>query len=184
MSTTSVMSKNQKAHMRSPIHNETELLQTIASIHASCMNLCKQSVGKYLPVAGNIGIFCHDDDEYRRLVNIQKNLTDMNTNVYGKYFLLHTPITIPKVDDIPAATYTYLYIRKPDANKPQAGDVDFFMEPDLYAHLKASLLKGTPTPGMRVLDRPDLDLIECYDPSIDALGYIGAKKVPEDTSHI
>lgn len=171
-------------HRINQIHNEKELLYAIKYIHVLCATLCKQTVGTYLPVAGNIGIFCQDADEYERLVGIQKKLTNTEIHVYGKYFLLHNPVTIPTQDGIPGATYRYLYIRRPDIHKPQAGDVDFFMEPVAYARLKASLSAGTQIPGMRVLDRPDLDLIECYDPSVDAFAYIGAVKVPDATSNV
>ncbi len=163
-------------HHFPPIQNESELRERIVHIHTSCFTLCKLILGHHLPVAGNIGIFSHDEDEYKRLLDIQHTLTDKTKSVYGKYFLLHSPIVIPTKDDMPETTYTYLYIRKPDINKPQAGDVDFYMEPEKYTTLKASLLAGNSIMGMRVLNRPDLDLIELYDDKIDTLTYIGAVK--------
>jgi len=134
-------------------------------------------MGTYLPVAGNVGIFCHYDDEYLFLKKLQKELTDLSDSVYGKYFRLYEPIRIPTNGKMPETTYTHLYIRKPDPYKLQVGDIDFFLEPEKYAYLKQSLLNGKITKGARILPyRPDLDLVELYDPAIDACGYIGNKK--------
>lgn len=134
-----------------------------------------QSLGLYLPVAGNAGIFCHFDKEYLLLTRIQQKLTDPTEAVYGKYFKLHEPITIAADGRIPEATYTHLYIRKPDPGKPQVGDIDFFMEPASFIKLKLSVANDGKDRGMRILDRPDLDLIELYDTNVDALGFIGDK---------
>lgn len=135
-----------------------------------------QSLGYYLPVAGNIGIFCHDGDEYEYLTKLRETLADSQKSVYGKYFLLHSPITVTASDGVPGATYTYLYIRKPDVNKPHVGDIDFFMETAVFTQLKMSVTKNVKSKGMRILDRPDLDLIELYDADIDTLGYIGTQQ--------
>lgn len=134
-------------------------------------------MGRYLPVAGNVGVFCHFDDEYAFLTKLREELTDLSDKVYGKYFRLYKPIIIPAKGDIPKTTYTHLYIRKPDPNKHQVGDIDFYLEPQKYAEIKQSLLDGKMIKGVQVLlNRPDLDLIELYDPDIDAWGYIGNKK--------
>lgn len=161
----------------SPIQDEAQMIQAIEHIHFACHTLCKQSIGRYLPVAGNIGVFCHFDDEYVFLKNLQAELTDLSKSVYGKYFLLHQPIIIPAKSDIPETTYSYLYIRKPDPKKPQVGDIDFYLETVKYAEFKQSLLEGKVIKGARTLpNRPDLDLIELYDSTIDAWGYVGDKK--------
>lgn len=49
----------------SPIKSQSELLEAITYIHFSCHKLLKQKIGRYLHVAGNIGVFCHDEDEYK-----------------------------------------------------------------------------------------------------------------------
>lgn len=160
----------------SPIKNRGQLFEAIRYIHFACHKLCKQSMGRYLPVAGNIGVFCHFDDEYEYLKKLQSELTDLSQSVYGKYFRLHEPIVILAKDDVTETIYTYLYIRKPDPNKDQVGDVDFYLEPEKHAELKQSLLNGKIIKGARVLiNRPELDFVELYDPAIDAWGYIGKK---------
>jgi len=160
----------------SPIQNKEELLEAIKHIHFSCYKLCKQSFGEYLPNAGNMGVFCHYDDEYDRLIAIRKEMTENTGNLSQKYFKLHEPIIIPAEGDVPETTYTYLYIRRPDPYRAQVGDVDFYLAPEEYQDLKQAMLAGTKTlPGARVFDRPDLDMIELYDPNVDALGYVSTE---------
>ena len=161
----------------SPIQNKEQLFEAIRYIHFACHKLCKQSMGTYLPVAGNIGVVCHFEDEYEFLKKLQSELTDLSQSVYSKYFRLHEPFIIPAKDDVPETMYSYLYIRKPDPIKHQVGDVDFYLEQEKHAELKQSLLNGKIIKGARVLaNRPELDFIELYDPDIDAWGYIGKKK--------
>jgi len=166
-----------KFYSFSPIKNEEELLKAIEHIHFSCYKLCKQSFDKYFLNAGNIGIFCHYDDEYKFLTDIRKKLTESSDNFNQKYFKLHKPITIPSRGDVPETTYTYLYIRRPDPYRHHAGDVDFYLEPLKYEELKNSLLNGKIISGVRVFERPDLDMVELYNPDIDALAYISTEKM-------
>ena len=39
------------------------------------------------------------------------------------------------------------------------------------------MFKGKQIKGARIFDRPDLDMIELYDPNVDALGYVSTKKM-------
>ena len=80
---------------------------------------------------------------------------------------------------MPEVTYTYLYIRKPDIYRAQVGDVDFYLEQSVYDELKQSLIDGTTINGARIFPRNDLDMIELYDPDIDALGYVSAKTMAQ-----
>ncbi|MES2216354.1 MAG: hypothetical protein V4481_03590 [Patescibacteria group bacterium] len=168
-----------KFYSCSPIKNKLELYEAIKHTHFSCHKLCYQSFGKYLPNSGNIGIFCHYDDEYELLAKIRQELTESSDNINQKYFRLHEPITIPATGDVPETTYTYLYIRKPDPYRHHVGDVDFYLEPEKYTALKDSLISGKKIKGARVFERPDLDMIELYDPDIDALGYVSTEKMAE-----
>lgn len=168
-----------KLYRFSPITTKEELLEAIRHTHAECHKLCKRSFGRYFPVAGNIGIFCHYEEEYKILTLLRKELTEASDNFNQKYFRLHEPITIPAVDDIPETTYTHLYIRKPDPYRHHVGDVDFFIEPEEYQKLKISLQAGDNIAGARLFDRTDLDMIELYDPDSDALGYVSTHRMTE-----
>ena len=163
----------------SPINNKEQLIEAIEYIHFACYQLCKQSFNEYLPNAGNIGVFCHYDDEYKRLLAIRKELTEPSEDPNRKYFKLHKPIVIPAQDDIPETTYTHLYIRKPDPYRHHVGDIDFYLAPEQYIKLKKSLLGGKVIMGARVFPRNDLDMIELYDPDLDALGYVSTSTMTE-----
>ena len=166
-----------KLYRFSPIKDKQQLLEAITYTHLACYQLCKQALGEYLLNAGNIGIFCHYDEEYECLITIRKGLTEPSDHPKTKYFQLYKPIIIDAQGDVPQATYTHLYIRQPDPYRSQVGDVDFYLDPDKYAELKRPLLSGEEVKGARIFPRNDLDMIELYDPDIDALGYISTHKM-------
>ncbi len=163
----------------SPVKNQATLIEAIQHIHAECFRLCKESVGEYLPVAGNVGFFCHYNDEYDVLTALRGQLTESSDNINQKYFRLYEPIVIPAIDDIPETIYTHLYIRKPDIYRAQVGDIDFVMEPERYAEMKKRLESGEVISGARIFPRGDLDMIELYNPDVDALGYISVNEMTE-----
>ncbi|MBI4262501.1 hypothetical protein HY624_03175 [Candidatus Uhrbacteria bacterium] len=163
----------------SPIKTEQELLEAIKYTHLACFELCKKVFGNYLPVAGNIGIFCHDENEYKFLTELREKLTDKLDHWNEKYYRLHKPIDIPAQGDVPDTVYTYLYIRKLDQHK-EVGDADFVLDETEYNKLKNSLLSGMEIKGMKIFDRPGLDLIKLFDPNIDALSFIGTKDMAEN----
>jgi len=164
----------------SPIQNEEELLTAITHTHLACFQLCKNSFSKYFPIAGNIGIFCHYPEEYKTLTQIREKLTSPEDNVNQKYFKLYEPIVIPETGDVPETTYTHLYIRQPDPYRAQVGDVDFIIDENEYIALKQSLIDQTSNiPDARVFPRADLDMVELYNPTIDALAYISPKEMTE-----
>lgn len=168
-----------KLYRFSPIENKEQLLEAINYIHEACNKLCKQSFGHYLPNAGNMGVFCHYDAECEFLTKLRQEMTEPSDNPDQKYFKLHEPIVIPSQGDIPETTYTYLYIRKPDPYRHHVGDVDFYLENDEYTKLKQALANGKEVHGARIFPRADLDMIELYDPDIDALGYVSQKTMTE-----
>jgi hypothetical protein len=117
-----------KLYRFSPITDKEQLLQAIEHVHVECYKLCKQSFGEYLPNAGNMGIFCHYDDEFEYLKSVRDDMAHPSNNPDLKYYELLEPIVIPAKDDVPETTYTHLYIRRPDPYRAHVGDVDFFTE--------------------------------------------------------
>lgn len=168
-----------KLYRFSPISSKEELAAAIEHVHFACYELCKNSFGEYLPNAGNLGIFCHYDYEYEQLVAIRKELTEPSDDPGQKYFKLLEPIVIAAKDDIPETTYTHLYIRKPDIYRAQVGDVDFYINQAEYNELKQSLLGGEVVAGTRIFPRGDLDMIELFNPDIDALAYVSTNSMTE-----
>jgi len=164
-----------KRYRFSPIFNESELFNAIRYVAYQCYGLCKKSFGYYFKTAGNLGIFCHDQNEYERLIKIRTQLTIESDNILNKYYKLHTPIIIPAKDDIPQTEITYLYIRKPDDRHPQVGDLDFLLPKNEYDELKHQIREGKKFGYARIFPRGDLDMIEILDPRADAAAYIRTK---------
>jgi hypothetical protein len=168
-----------KLYRFSPIENRAELLEAITYIHFACHKLCAASFQKYLPVAGNITIFCHYDAEFDHLVTVRKELCEPSADPKNrKYFRLHQPIIIPAGNDVPETAYTHLYIRKPDIYRAQAGDLDFYIAKDEYDMLKRQAERFG-IKGARVFPRNDLDMIELYDPDVDVLAYVSTATMTE-----
>lgn len=161
-----------RTHRFSPITTKEELLEALQYIHITAHTMCKQNLKRLLPVAGNIGVFCHFEDEFDYLTKVRKELTDINHHWNNKYYLLHKPIVIPAKKDFPETTYSYLYIRKPDLDTPNVGDVDFYLDPDEYKKLKQNVINGKYNRGFRLFERPDLDMVRLYDPQIDVSAFV------------
>lgn len=168
-----------KLYRFSPIQSEEELRGAIEYMHFKSFEMCMNTFSKYLLVAGNIGIFCHYEDEYERLVEIRKELTEESDNWNQKYFKLHSPITIKAKDDVPEATYTYLYIRKPDPYRHHVGDIDFVLSEEDYTALKAKMESGYQLPDARLFPSPRLDMIELHHPDSDVLTYVSTHKMTD-----
>lgn len=168
-----------KLYRFSPIKNKTELFKAIKHTHFECYKLCKQTFGYYLPNAGNIGIFCHYDEEFELLKKIRAEITESSNDPNQKYFRLIKPFIIGAENELPETTYTYLYIRKPDPYRHHVGDVDFYLEPKKYTKLKQSLLKRQKINAARLFPRTDLDMIELYDPDVDALAYVSTGQMTQ-----
>ena len=156
----------------SPIKSRKELYSAIEYLHISCHKLCKKVFGKYLLVAGNLGIFSHFDEEFEFLINLRQEITDDNKNWNKKYYFLHEPIIIPAINDIPSATYTYLYIRRPDKNKPEVGDIDFILNKQIFKKFKEVSVQNYIFNGVEIFYRPDLDMLKLSNPNYDVLPYI------------
>lgn len=157
-----------------------ELVHAINEISFDCHKLCRLVLGKYLPVAGNMGVFCHSDEEYEVLTKIREELTEPSNNPDQKYFRLYESIVVPASKDIPEAVYTHLYIRKPDPSPygKYLGDVDFVLEPNEYLALKGSVSQGKIN-GAEIYDRPGWDTFQITDPSMNSIAFVSTKEFSE-----
>lgn len=164
----------------SPIKSREELMKAAEYTHFACLELCKRVFGSYLPVSGNLGIFSHFDDEFAFLTKIREELTEKDINWNQKYFLLHKPIVVPAKNGVPETTYAFLYVRRPDEEKPQVGDVDIVLGNDEFETLKNQSLNGKEINGVELFYRPDLDMIRLFATDIDALPYITMKYMNEN----
>lgn len=163
----------------SRIIDESSLFEAIKYLHLECNKLCFEAFSRYLPNADNVGIFCHFDDEFKKLTEIKNSLVFPSKNPDQKYFTLMEPILIEQIDSIPATEYKYLYIRKPRIDSPQVGDIDFYFEDQEFEIIKQSILAGKVYKNARIYDRPDLNMIEILNPEADVLPYISTKSETE-----
>ena len=163
----------------SPIKSHNEMIEAIEYLHFESFRLCKQTFGHYLPVAGNVGIFCHYQDEYEQLTELRKKLTEDSVSFNQKYFKLHEPIIFPAKGDIPETEYTFLYIRQPDPYRHHVGDIDFYLPEDEYRSLKTEMENGKELPHARLFPSPRLDMIELHEPDSDVLAYVSTEKMAD-----
>lgn len=127
-----------------------------------------------LPVAGDIGVFCHADEEYNLLVGYKERLTISSDNPNQKYFQLKAPLVFSGV------TYEWLYIRKPDPT-PYGnflGDIDFIMGPTDFGELKQRVRKGE-VPGAEIYERPGWDMVQLSNPEIDSVAFVCTREMAE-----
>lgn len=162
----------------SPIKSKSELEQAINYIHTECHKLCKQIIGEYLSVAGGVGVFCHFDDEYELLTQFRKEQTKPSDDPNQKYFQLLDPIVVAESDGVPAATYEWLYIRKPSGDSPQVGDIDFVLPELKYNKLRQSVRSGS-IEDASIYERPGWDMIELKTANSDVLPYVCTKEMAE-----
>lgn len=161
-----------------PIKNREQLTERMRRIHFECHYLCNEVLGEYLQVAGNIGVFTHSKQEYKRLTGVVDNLTEKSQEPDRKYFKLHKPFVVEQKSDIPKVEYGYLYIRKSkDHLSEYIGDVDFIAEPDRYEKLKKSLKSSNGISGVEIYDRPGWDMIKLSLPEKDSVAFIGTEEM-------
>ncbi|MDQ5969492.1 MAG: hypothetical protein QG593_8 [Patescibacteria group bacterium] len=156
-----------------------ELKKRIDRIHLGGYRLCLNYFGEVLGNAGNMGVFCQSEEEYRDFSEERKKITKTSDNSDQKYFELIKPITYDKNSYNPEVIYTHLYIRRYDSEEPHIGDIDFYLEGAEYENLKNRLLNGEIISGVRIYDRQDLDMIELYDDSNDVLAYVSTREMTE-----
>lgn len=157
------------------------LLQRIQQIHDDCHRLCMLVMGKYIAVAGNIGIFCQSDDEYNEFLVYKDELTKPSPNPNQKYFELIEPIKVEGKDSLPQSVYTHLYIRKPDHTSygKYLGDVDFVMDEASYKQFKLDVLAGKYAKGIEIYNRPNWDTVQITYPEVSSVAYISTKEFSE-----
>lgn len=161
-----------KLYRFSPIQTEAQLFEAITYLHKACHTLCFQTFGRYLPVSGNVGIFSHYEPEFDFLLSVRDKLVNQTVNYKQKYYQLKQPIVIKAQGDIPGATYSLLYIRRPDPYRAQVGDIDFVLPPNEHEAFKGTLETEKFRNGARLYHRAEENMIELCHPDIDAAAYV------------
>jgi hypothetical protein len=159
-------------HRPNAINSKEKLFETITYLDEKCSALVMQAYGSVLPVAGNVAIFTHSENEYHHLKLLTKSLIHSSANPKQKYFQLIEPIKVGNNE------YRWLYIRKPNPDSPQRGDIDFLLDQNEYNLFKQMVENGK-IKSARRYDRLNWDMIEIFDPKSDVLPYIATKLMAE-----
>lgn len=155
-----------KLYRFSPIKTKEELLQAIAHVAKQSNKLCEKITGQRLPIT-YLTIFAHYRDEYEQLLKIASNLGEISDANNGIAVKLKVPI------ETAGQTVIKLRIRKPDPYRTQVGCNDF--DPGDYQAFKEKYLAANPN-NLRVIQRPEYEMIEFYDPDFDVFSYVVGDK--------
>lgn len=161
-----------KLYRFSPIETEGALRDAIAHIDTAGHELCTRIMGRSLSMTGSLAVFAHYEDEYKTLKEIQQKWARDPAAIHEKYRELRDPIKSRAA----GARYTRLYIRAPDPYRVHIGDFDVCLPSNEYTTLKNKIESGQGPRGARIFPRPDLDMIELFDPDVDVLVYIVPEK--------
>jgi hypothetical protein len=152
--------------MGKSIQNKEGLIKAVQYVAAETSRLARKIVGKTFPIT-SLTIFAHSQPEYELLIRILADLGKPYNYNNGPRVELYEPIM---VDD---NHIIHLRIRKPDAERPQVGCNDF--ETD-YETFKRKYLSRYPD-NLRLIKRPEYEMIELYDPEFKVLAYIVSEKI-------
>ena len=151
----------------SPIESKEKLLEAGEYVVRTTSELMEKVVGATFPIS-SLTVFSHYEEEFENLKIILESLGDITGDTNGPRVKLHEPRSIGQ------HTITYLRVRKPDIYRSQVGCVDFDVSD--YHQFKSSHLADFPQ-NLRLIERPDYELIELFDPNHDVLGYILSEPV-------
>lgn len=149
----------------SPIKNEEQLRETVIYVADQTSELVKKIIGKTLPIK-SLTIFSHYYDEFEKLSEMVKTIGDFLNENNGPRMILHRSISVG------ANTINHLRIRKPDPYRMQVGCNDF--EVSDYNAFKQEYLSKHKN-NLRLIERPDYEMIEFFDPDFDVLAYVVSK---------
>jgi hypothetical protein len=163
----------------SPIADHEALIKAIDYIAFNATKLYFDQTGNYPnDLIRSLTVFAHFDDEFDLLVDLTKQLGTVDSEHNGPYIKLTAPLSIENGRfELNGKMHTVhtkiemIRIRKPDPYRMQVGCCDLevpFDSPDLE-DVKLSLNQNS---SPRYIDRPDLKMLELFDPNIDVLAYI------------
>lgn len=146
----------------SPIGKKEQLLEAILYVHTTSSELCRKVVGEVYPIS-SLTIFSHYFDEFEVLKSVQAQMGTLVGGVFGPRVVLHEPLVVGE------HTITHLRIRAPDPYHSHVGSNDYDIAE--YKTFKEKYLSTHPH-NLRLIEREGYELIECWDPDFDVLGYV------------
>ena len=147
--------------MNKQIRDKEGLIEAVRYVAMETSRLAEKIVGKVFPIK-SLTIFAHSESEYESLIRIQEGMGKPYNYNNGPRVELHEPIVAG------SNKITHLRIRKPDLERPQVGCNDFETG---YKFFKNKYLSDHPD-NLRLIKRPEYEMIEFYDPNFDVLAYV------------
>jgi hypothetical protein len=155
-----------------------QLYDRVAYIYYECSQLISDSTGFVPETAGNVAIFCQNENEYIEFQKLADQLIQPSNNPAQKYFQLRNPLTIQSNGTAPSTILSWLYIRKPAKDTVESGDVDYVLNQSAYEKLKAQVAAGSIENGS-IYDRVGWDMIEFKNEGYDGLPYVCTSAMAE-----
>lgn len=151
-----------KLYRFSPITTREKLLEAIGYVADKATQLCRKITGNEHPISG-LTIFSHYPEEFQTLKKIQLEIGVLQSEYNGLYVCLHQPIYLAH------NKLELLRVRIPDPYRMQVGCCDF--EVENYQNFKREFLSKNPN-NLRLIERPEYEMIEFFDPDYDVLAYV------------
>ena len=159
----------------SPIDSKDALLGAIEYVAVQCSALFQSQDMKIRDnLIKSLTVFSHYLDEYEHLKDISSELGTIDREHNGPFYKLSDPISIemakPDTGMSLASSVEYFRIRKPDPYRGQVGCCDF----EVTSSEKKSMfdINSDNDRSPRLITRPDIRMLEFFDPDLDVLGYI------------
>lgn len=168
----------------SPIQDQAQLIEAVNYVAKEATKLYFRSTGNvYDELIKSLTIFTHYPDEYEKLTELAHQLGDPHNENNGPRVKLKNPIKVmngqfEQNGELKSyhTSIQYLRIRKPDPYRMQVGCCD--LEADFDGmDFSYVILSPNEDKSPRLITRPEYDMLEFFDPSIDVLAYVisGAK---------
>lgn len=164
-----------KLYRFSSIQTDDELLTAINYVATAATKMMFRNTGN-LETIKSLTIFAHYADEYKRMLSLMKNLGEQKTANNGLRFVLNKPIHVQAMSlevnghpDQVTQIIEEVRIRKPDPYRTQVGCCDIEVDKRGFEFREDS--DGHHSSTSRLIKRPDLRMIEYFDPDFDVLIY-------------
>jgi hypothetical protein len=156
-----IKSAMERRNINKSIQNQKELIEAVKHVTSETTKMAQKIVGKTFLIK-SLTVFAHSQSEFKLLCEILAKIGKSYNYNNGPRVELYEPIEVGE------NRITHLRIRKPDPERPQVGCNDF--ETD-YEAFKREHLSKHPN-NLRLIKRPEYEMIEFHDPSFDVLAYM------------
>lgn len=160
----------------SPIESEETLLKAVEYVAKEVSKMMFRNYGDLYEIR-YLTIFSHYREEYDSTIKFLNGMGQVEAANNGKRVILKKPLSIKTMtleingeQEDQIVNLKMIRIRKPDPYRMQVGCCDLVISSkDEYSF---ELTKTDSDDGAREIVRPDMSMIEFYDPDFDVLAYI------------